>query len=123
MNKKILLSTTLLFLLLGITQFSGNFKSSELQISEIPTDFVFDGCSMFPDGDYKDCCTQHDISYFFWGSWNWRLQADNELFSCIQEKPYWYHQALAPAMWAGVRIGGAPIWPTSFRWGFWRDRY
>jgi hypothetical protein len=39
----------------------------------------------------------------------------------VQDKWHWYSSTLAPIMWSWVRMWGAPIWPTSYRWGFWRD--
>ena len=78
----------LLFLLslLIATQFSGNLKVSELSFQEIPADFEYDGCSMFPDGNYGDCCKEHDDVYFFGGAWQSRLQADTDLMSCVMQK-------------------------------------
>lgn len=109
--------------LLVVTQLWSNTESTKLSLTQIPANFVYDGCSRFPDGDYGECCLQHDQPYFFGGSWQERLAADNELFSCIKNQWKWYHQVLAPTMWVWVRIGGAPIWPTSYRWGFGRDMY
>lgn len=109
--------------LLGITQLSWNFKSTELEFTEIPFDFSYDGCSMVPDWDLLDCCIVHDQWYFFWWTWKERISVDNDFNMCILDKWHWYSPALAPIMWSGVRIGWAPIWPTSFRWGFWRDLY
>lgn len=105
-----------------ITQFGANNQKTALDIKEIPNDFVYDGCSMFPDGNYWDCCKTHDDSYFFGGTWQQRLQADNELYSCVQAK-WWFHYLLAPTMWLGVRIWWAPIFPSSFRWWFGRNIY
>lgn len=110
-----------ILIVLWITQFSWNLKNSELTISEIPSDFIYDGCSMIPDWDLLDCCTTHDQWYFFGGSWKERLKVDNDFYSCIQNKWHWYSPALAPIMWTGVRVWWAPVWPTSYRWWFWRD--
>ncbi len=110
-------------ILVLVTQFSSNTKATELTMTEIPSDFEYDGCSSFPDGDYRDCCIEHDKKYFFGGSWQQRLQADNEFLQCVRAQWQWYHQVLAPTMWVGVRMWGAPTWPTSYRWGFGRDIY
>jgi hypothetical protein len=61
-------------------------KSSELNFREIPYDFEYDGCSMFLDGSYADCCKKHDDIYFFGGTWQARLEADRELMSCVMKK-------------------------------------
>jgi len=113
---------SLIALLLFITQFGSNTKETALNFSQIPANFEYDGCSMVPDGDLLDCCTVHDRWYFFGWTWKQRLKVDNEFYSCIQDKWHWYSPALAPIMWSWVRIWGAPIFPTSYRWGFGRDR-
>ncbi len=122
MQQKYYILSTIALLFLLITQFGSNRESSELSITEIPNNFVYDGCSMFPDGNYGDCCKVHDDKYFFGGNWKSRLTADNQLYTCVANK-WWWHHALAPAMWAWVRLWWAPIFPTPYRWGFGRDRY
>ncbi len=79
--------------------------------------FRFDGCSMFPDGDWVACCQRHDFAYWCGGSAADRSAADRELERCVAEK----HPALGPLMWAGVRVGGGPWVPAWFRWGFGHD--
>jgi hypothetical protein len=81
----------------------------------MPDDFVSDGCTAFPDGDYKDCCVEHDKAYYFGGSKQERKVADRTLRDCVRSKG---HRFLAPAMYIGVRIGGVAFLPTPFRWGF-----
>lgn len=81
----------------------------------LPTDYVSDRCSMFPDGDYGDCCVEHDKAYFFGGTKRERRAADNELYECVKGKG---HNFIGKMMWVGVRIGGAAFLPTPFRWGF-----
>ncbi len=83
--------------------------------------FTTDGCSSFPDGTiqektlWKSCCTAHDVSYWKGGTYDQRLDADKALKSCVAKvgKP-----AIAELMLAGVRVGGSPLWPTEFRWGY-----
>ncbi len=83
--------------------------------------FTTDGCSDFPDGTFKHkdlwhkCCTAHDLKYWAGGSYDERMQADLELRACVKtvDKP-----VIADIMLAGVRVGGSPCWPTSFRWGY-----
>ena len=88
----------------------------------IPADFESDGCSLFPDGDYFDCCFEHDKTYFLGGSWSQRWRADKKLFKCVAAKKGFEHKLIAPVMWVGVRAFGVPFLPTSFRWGFGKDR-
>ena len=122
MNKKY--SLIIFFILLfWITQFGNNTEKTALNFSEIPSDFVYDGCSMVPDWDLLDCCTVHDQGYFFGWTWKERLKVDNKFYSCVLDKWHWYSPVLAPIMWSWVRIWGAPIFPISYRWGFGRDRY
>lgn len=84
--------------------------------------FTSDGCSMFPDGNYVDCCVEHDKAYFAGGSWTARWRADRKLMKCVAAKKGWHHKPLSGAMWLGVRVGGLPFLPTSFRWGFGREK-
>jgi len=83
--------------------------------------FSSDGCSAFPDGTPKEkqlwlaCCTKHDLAYWQGGSYDERLRADKSLRQCVATvgKPH-----IAKLMLAGVRVGGTPYLPTSFRWGY-----
>ncbi len=84
----------------------------------VPANYVSDGCSHFPDGDYLDCCYEHDKTYFAGGSWTQRWRADKKLYKCVAAKNGFEHKIIAPVMWTGVRAFGVPWLPTSFRWGF-----
>lgn len=83
--------------------------------------FTSDGCSAFPDGiafsqvRWKKCCTAHDFAYWQGGTYEQRLSADQELQHCVQSIG---KSKIAKLMLAGVRVGGSPYWPTSFRWGY-----
>jgi hypothetical protein len=83
--------------------------------------FTTDGCSEFPDGTpaHRDlwhrCCVEHDLKYWAGGTFDERLQADIELRSCVTAVG---EPAIAEMMLGGVRVGGSPWWPTSFRWGY-----
>ncbi len=81
----------------------------------MPADFESDGCSLFPDGNYRDCCVEHDKLYYFGGTKQERKAADRQLRACVRAKG---HRFLAPIMYLGVRIGGVGWLPTPFRWGF-----
>ena len=55
--------------------------TSTAQISkypEMPADFKSDGCTFFPDRDYRDCCVEHDKAYYFGGTLKDRRAADDE---------------------------------------------
>lgn len=88
---------------------------------ELPSDYVSDRCSMFPDGDWGECCVQHDKAYFFGGSEKARRNADKKLFQCVRARGGLNHRFISDVMWLGVRVGGIAFLPTSFRWGFGKD--
>lgn len=77
--------------------------------------FRFDGCSWWPDGDYRDCCQAHDYAYWCGGSPEARAAADEELRACVAESR---GAVLGRLMWLGVRVGGHPAAPLYFRWGY-----
>ncbi|MFK0569902.1 hypothetical protein [Endozoicomonas sp.] len=83
--------------------------------------FVSDGCSRFPDGliSQQDlwlhCCIEHDFAYWKGGTSKERLHSDQELRQCVGETG---HPLIGMLMFGGVRLGGSPLWPTPFRWGF-----
>lgn len=83
--------------------------------------FTSDGCSAFPDGtiDQKylwlKCCQRHDFDYWQGGTYQQRLASDQQLKKCVSEVG---EPTIAALMLAGVRVGGTPYLPTSFRWGY-----
>jgi hypothetical protein len=83
--------------------------------------FTTDGCSLFPAGtaNHKDlwlaCCTDHDLAYWMGGTSAEREKADQELKACVEQAG---EPEIAKLMLAGVRVGGTPYLPTSFRWGY-----
>ena len=84
--------------------------------------FASDGCSLFPDGTTKDrdkwcdCCLSHDIAYWQGGTADERKKADEALRSCIRDRTN--DKELAEAIYLGVRAGGHPAFPVSYRWGY-----
>ena len=107
------MSRVLSILLLSIALVAPTFQ--QVPEDTLPNGKKSDGCSMFPDGDYRACCVEHDKVYFYGGPKEQRLKADQELQSCVRAKG---HKYLAPMMYLGVRIGGVGFLPTPFRWGF-----
>lgn len=85
------------------------------------TPFTSDGCSLFPDGSINDdtawlhCCTAHDFDYWQGGTSEQRLASDKQLAQCVDEVDI---PGLGILMYLGVRLGGIPMMPTSFRWGY-----
>lgn len=78
-------------------------------------EFESDGCSMFFDGYWNDCCYDHDEKYWKGGTRADRKKADAELMSCVALRGY---PVIGILMYIGVRIGGVSFLPTPFRWGF-----
>ncbi|MCF7969752.1 MAG: hypothetical protein K9L22_01115 [Methylococcaceae bacterium] len=88
-------------------------------------DFSSDGCSQFPDGTFAqqdlwcDCCITHDIAYWQGGSRQQKKQADAALRQCVLQKTD--NSLLADTMYYGVTLGGSPVFPVWYRWGYgWR---
>lgn len=83
--------------------------------------FTSDGCSAFPDGTLEHnelwlkCCSDHDYAYWKGGAYHERVEADLALKECVSAVG---EKEVALLMLAGVRVGGSPYFPTSFRWGY-----
>lgn len=83
--------------------------------------FSSDGCSSFPDGTtaqnelWLSCCTTHDRAYWKGGSYSQRLKADIDLQECVAQLG---EDLVSILMLTGVRVGGTPFLPTTFRWGY-----
>ncbi len=83
--------------------------------------FATDGCSDFPNGTplqkdlWLQCCIAHDKKYWAGGTAEERDWADHALEACVAGVG---EPAVAKVMLAGVRVGGSPWWPTSYRWGY-----
>ncbi|CAN5390343.1 hypothetical protein BH20ACI2_BH20ACI2_17250 [soil metagenome] len=95
---------------------SGGVHSQVKQDPAVPANFKSDGCSLFPDGNYRECCVEHDKTYLIGGSFKARTAADKELYACVRSKGN--GKFLASMIFVGVRIGGVSFLPTPFRWGF-----
>jgi hypothetical protein len=80
-----------------------------------PHRFTTDGCSLWPDGDWVECCVDHDMAYWCGGTCDDRARADAELRDCVAAHG---HGGLGRAMYVGVRVGGPPWTPFPFRWGY-----
>ena len=83
--------------------------------------FTTDGCSLFPNGNpqhkslWLQCCIQHDMAYWKGGTRPERLAADLALEQCVNNLG---EPEIARIMLAGVRAGGTPYLPSSYRWGY-----
>ena len=103
----------LLFSVTAVLSASGFSQAETARV--MPPEFKSDGCTLFPDGNYRDCCVEHDKAYYFGGPLKERRAADNRLYECVKAKN---SKTIAGIMWLGVRIGAVPFLPTPFRWGF-----
>lgn len=103
----------ILIVLLSII--SGSVNAGDLR------PFNSDGCSSFPDGTIEqnklwlNCCIDHDKSYWAGGTYEERESADEALKQCVVGVG---EPEIAQLMLAGVRVGGSPYFPTTFRWGY-----
>jgi hypothetical protein len=83
--------------------------------------FTSDGCSSFPNGTLQqqglwlNCCVKHDLAYWKGGTYQERLDADLALEQCVVGIG---EPNVGKLMLAGVRVGGSPYWPTTYRWGY-----
>lgn len=106
----ILVLATVLLASPGITQVNPRV--------EPPKDFVGDGCTMFPDGNYRKCCQRHDRDYFLGGTGKERRESDKRLYRCVRDQKGWQNEIAATVMLLGVRTLGDSWMPAPFRWGF-----
>ena len=90
--------------------------------TENPPGFKSDGCTLFPDGNYRDCCVAHDLEYYKGGSLKQRRASDKRLYRCVKNKSGKGKTFIASMMYIGVRVGGVSFLPTPFRWGFGRNK-
>jgi hypothetical protein len=87
--------------------------------------FTTDGCSggmtalwrllWRRDPPWNGACVEHDKAYWAGGSITDRRIADRNLMSAVTLNG---HPLFAFAMWCAVRIGGHPLLPMSWRWGY-----
>ncbi len=83
--------------------------------------FATDGCSLWIDGPpgnsnlWRHCCVAHDLAYWVGGTRTQRKQADQVLKQCIKDAQ---QPLIADPTYAGVRLGGGPYWPSTYRWGY-----
>lgn len=73
-----------------------------------------DGCTMWLDGPWHDCCVKHDLKYYEGGTERSRMKADIDMLRCAAKTG---HPYMAIIMFIGVRLFGSKYWPTRMRWG------
>jgi hypothetical protein len=113
---RLLLSAVLALLAIAV----GCTSPSDTQPGDLRA-FTTDGCSGFPEGPpghpnlWCDCCVAHDFAYWKGGTAAQRKVADAKLRACVTER---YKALTGTLMELGVRAGGTPYLPTSYRWGY-----
>lgn len=81
-------------------------------IPDLP--FLTDGCSMWLDGTWQQCCVEHDMDYWCGGSEADRWESDRELAQCVGG-------TMGKLMRFGVVVGGRIPAPR-FGWGYGHSR-
>lgn len=78
-----------------------------------PDGTASDGCTAWPEGDWEDCCRDHDTAYRS-GKRHFahRRRADLHLLSCVAKKGY---PLLGVLMFLGVRGFGWVPWHQNYR--------
>lgn len=108
--------TLIIFILFSPDLFAQNRTNTTT--NRVPADFKSDGCSLFPDCNYRDCCVEHDKDYYSGGTGKERWRSDKRLYKCVRSRKGWKNEVIAPIMWLGTRVFGVSLLPTPFRWGF-----
>jgi hypothetical protein len=80
-----------------------------------PHPFTSEGCSLWPDFTWVDCCIKHDMAYWCGGPAADRKKADDALGECVAQHS---SASMGSLMEAGVRLGGVPWLPFPWRWGY-----
>lgn len=84
--------------------------------TDLQKTFVSDGCTLFIDGEWSECCTEHDRVYWHGGSAQERRLVDKDLQKCVYETTH--NAVLSYIIYGAVRIAGIPYVNTSWRWGY-----
>jgi len=84
----------------------------------VPKAFTTDGCTLSPNSffgiELVDICIEHDMKYWAGGSKDERLSADLDLRDGVNSRV----MLLGEIYYWGTRIGGHPIIPMPWRWGY-----
>lgn len=122
MSKKVIIVISLL-LIMGCTNPSSEvlkitqkiYPDGDNHRTNPPDIFKSDGCSLWFDSVWVDCCVKHDLLYWRGGNRNDRKATDLAFKECVAASG---HPLFADLMYFGVRAGGVGWLPTPFRWGF-----
>lgn len=64
---------------------------------------------------WEKCCVAHDRVYWRGGTAAERRAADRAFLACVRKKR---HPVWGLLLWAAVRVGGHPLLPLPWRWGY-----
>jgi len=128
LNKKIILGSILILVIIytifiyqikdkeTINNFAKKFYQERNLTEILPVkEFKSDGCSMWFDNEWIECCVKHDLDYWKGGEKEERKKVDLIFKECLQKKESYI---LSQSMYLAVRILGQSWIPTPFRWGF-----
>ena len=76
------------------------------------------GCTGWPEGNWHDCCVQHDLDYEAGGNIWAKIKCDHKLGRCVAGK---CSMLLGLLMFVGVLILGLGPW-YQHRWYQWRAK-
>jgi hypothetical protein len=77
---------------------------------------IYNGARLNERLPWHDCCVEHDKAYWRGqGTPADRERADRALARCVAKKG---HPRLGYLMYLAVQVGGHPIFPTPYRWGY-----
>lgn len=71
------------------------------------------GCTLFPQGNWRSCCVKHDRKYYYGGTRMMKLRADLDLMKCIAHKG---HPIMGLIAFIGITLFGGPYWTHKARW-------
>jgi hypothetical protein len=113
--------------LAGMTLLAAIFSSCQTLPREVGLrEYTTDDCSCGPEGTRRDptawleACHEHDYRYWQGGTRQQRREADLVLRNEIRKTG---NPVIGNIAYASVRLGGAAIWPTPFRWGYGWEQY
>ncbi|XLQ20709.1 MAG: FAD-binding oxidoreductase [Candidatus Moraniibacteriota bacterium] len=82
----------------------------------IQKEFITDGCTLFIEFTWKECCMKHDEQYWLGGNTQKRKNVDTEFKKCVYEKSN--QKVVSQVMYGVVRVMGTPFVVTPWRWGY-----
>ncbi len=101
-----------IFIIVAINFFMASFLYASIK------PFQTDGCTFFYEGNWKDCCLEHDLYYWIGGDQDKQDMADLKLKYCIEKAQGKTYAALIYFM---VRLGHYSPIKYKYHWGWGRE--